>query len=368
MSETSDQCSADFLKIADQFKLGALTTESSHPMTANLSDVAKQDIAAGLKLLLEVDDDVVRKYREFAESGRARQIADTVLAALKNGGNLYFTGCGSTGRLSIQLASIWRDFWQQRSRSSRGHEAQTKARSEKLEPPHVGCYEDFENRAFPVMAGGDFALIKAVEGFEDFTAFGKKQIGDLGVNRNDVVFAITEGGETSFVIGTAWQGVAVGAKVYFVYNNPDDVLCEHVQRSREVIQDPRIEKINLTTGPMGITGSTRMQATSIELAVMVTILEMVVRGLVGSRRRESAHPGAPGKAESAPTNVGDYSSDAVPAQFLAQLTELHATLKSPDLLAQLAKLVALEESVYRAGRKNNYFADRVGIDMLTDTT
>jgi N-acetylmuramic acid 6-phosphate etherase len=43
-------------------------------------------------------------------------------------------------------------------------------------------------------------------------------------------------------------------------------------------------------------------------------------------------------------------------------------LKSPELLAQLAGLVALEESVYRAGRKNNYFADRLGIDVLTDTT
>jgi N-acetylmuramic acid 6-phosphate etherase len=44
------------------------------------------------------------------------------------------------------------------------------------------------------------------------------------------------------------------------------------------------------------------------------------------------------------------------------------TLKSPELLAQLARLVALEESVYRAGRKVNYFADRFGIDVLTDTT
>lgn len=324
MSQTSDQRSADFLKIADQFKLGALTTESSHPVTANLSEVAKKDIGAGLKLLFDVDDDVVRKYREFAESGRARKIADTVLAALNSGGNLYFTGCGSTGRLSIQLASIWRDYWQRSS---------------------LSAAKEFENRAFPVMAGGDFALIKAVEGFEDFTAFGKKQIGDLGVNRKDVVFAITEGGETSFVIGTAWQGVEVGAKVYFVYNNPDDILCEHVQRSREVIQDARIEKINVTTGPMGITGSTRMQATSIELAVMVTILEMVVRDLTGSK-----------------------SSSAVPQEFLAQLTEMHATLKSAEVLAQLAKLTAMEESVYRAGRKNNYFADRVGIDMLTDTT
>ncbi len=324
MSESSLKRSEEFLKIADQFKLGSLTTECSHPVTANLSDVARQDIAAGLKLLFDVDEDVVRKYREFAESGRPRQIADTILAALKNGGNIFFTGCGSTGRLSIQLASIWRDFWQQAGRPTA---------------------EDWENRALPVMAGGDFALIKAVEGFEDFTAVGKKQIGDLDVCNKDVVFAITEGGETSFVIGTAWQGVDVGAKVYFVYNNPDDVLCEHVQRSREVIEDPRIEKINLTTGPMGITGSTRMQATSIQLAVMVTVLEMVVRDL-----------GAPA------------SLPALPGQFLAQFNELHATLKSPVVLAQLAKVVAMEEGVYRAGQKNNYFADRLGIDILTDTT
>jgi N-acetylmuramic acid 6-phosphate etherase len=349
MSQTSDLRSADFLKIADQFKLGALTTESSHPVTANLSEAAKQDIAAGLKLLFEVDDDVVRKYREFAESGRAKGIAGTVVAALRNGGNLYFTGCGSTGRLSIQLASIWRDFWQ--SRKVTGDKWQVTGSATPSDAGHVTRHmssdtsSNWEDRAFPVMAGGDFALIKAVEGFEDFTAFGKKQIGDLGVNSKDVVFAITEGGETSFVIGTAWKGVEVGAKVYFVYNNPDDVLCEHVQRSREVIQDPRIEKINLTTGPMGITGSTRMQATSIELAVMVTILEMVVRELSG----------------------GDASSD-VSQLFLTKLKELHATLKSSELLAQLAKLTAMEESVYRIGRKNNYFADRVGIDMLTDTT
>ncbi len=347
MSQTSDQRSAEFLKIADQFKLGALTTESSHPVTAELSEVARKDIAAGLKLLLDVDDDVVRKYREFAESGRTRKIADAVLASLKNGGNIYFTGCGSTGRLSIQLASIWRDFWQQSSSP---------------------VAKDWENRAFPVMAGGDFALIKAVEGFEDFTAFGKKQIGDLGVNSRDAVFAITEGGETSFVIGTAWKGVDVGANVYFVYNNPDDVLCEHVQRSREVIQDARIEKINLTTGPMGITGSTRMQATSIQLAVMTTILEMVVRDLVngwGERTREPS--GKPGDGSSVASHHL-LDSNIVPQQFLAKFTELHATLKSPAVLTQLARLTAMEESAYRAGRKNNYFADRVGIDMLTDTT
>ena len=338
MSETSQKRSEDFLKISDQFQLGVLTTESSHPITANLSETAKGDIGAALGLLFDVDSDVVRKYREFVESGQARSIQEAVLRSVKNGGKLFFTGCGSTGRLSIQLVSIWRDFWQRQ-----------RARGLKCSP----TTEELEERAFSVMAGGDFALIKAVEGFEDFTQFGKKQIGDLGVSAKDVVFAITEGGETSFVIGTAWKGVEVGAKVYFVYNNPDDILREHVQRSREIIEDSRIEKINLTTGPMAITGSTRMQATTIQLCVILTILEMVLRDLM-----KELEPGGPCALE----------SNTVPAEFVRKLIAMHARLKSPNLLAQLANLVALEEGVYRSSHKNNYFADRFGIDVLTDTT
>jgi len=338
MSENSQKRSEEFLAISNQFKLGALTTESAHPITAALSQTARQDIAAALGQLFEVDGDVVNKYREFAGSSRARIIADTLLHALTNGGKLFFTGCGSTGRLSIQLVSIWRDFWQRQ-----------RARALKCSPTP----DDLENRAFSVMAGGDFALIKAVEGFEDFTQFGKKQIGDLGVSAKDVVFAITEGGETSFVIGTAWKGVEAGAKVYFVYNNPDNILCEHVQRSREVIQDSRIEKINLTTGPMSITGSTRMQATTIQLCVILTILEMVLRDLM-----KELEPGGPRALD----------SNSVPAEFLRKLMDMHARLKSPNLLAQLANLVSLEEGVYRSSHKNNYFADHFGIDVLTDTT
>ena len=338
MSDTSQKRSEDFLKISEQFQLGVLTTESSHPVTANLSDVAKKDVSAALDLLFDVDSDVLRKYREFANSDRARRIADVLVSALQNGGKLFFTGCGSTGRLSIQLVSIWRDFWQRQ-----------RARGLNCSPTP----EEFEQRAFAVMAGGDFALIKAVEGFEDFTAFGKKQIGDLGLSAKDVVFAITEGGETSFVIGTAWKGVEVGAKVYFVYNNPDDVLCQHVQRSREVIEEPRIEKVNLTTGPMAITGSTRMQATTIQLSALLTVLEMVLRTLLSQLE---------------PNGPCALKADSVPTEFLRALEEMHATLKSKSVLGELARLTTLEESIYRAGHKNNYFADRFGIDVLTDTT
>ena len=117
MSTTSDTRSDEFLRIANQFKLGALVTEGSHPVTANLSDTAAQDTAAALRLLFDVDDDVVRTCRAFAATGRAAGIAAEVAGRLRRGGRIFFTGCGSTGRLSIQLVSIWRDFWQrQRAR------------------------------------------------------------------------------------------------------------------------------------------------------------------------------------------------------------------------------------------------------------
>jgi N-acetylmuramic acid 6-phosphate etherase len=322
MSINSKLRSDGFLKISAQFKLGSLVTEASHPVTATLSETAGQDVAAALKLLFDADDDVLVAYCDFVASERAAGIKAEVLKTLKNGGKIFFTGCGSTGRLSILLDSAWRDFW--RSQTDRGSE--------------------FINRTVSVMAGGDYALIKSVEGFEDFTAFGRRQIQDLDVRADDVVFAITEGGETSFVIGTAWAGVEAGAKVYFIYNNPDEVLCQTVERSREVIEEEGIEKINLTTGPMAVTGSTRMQATSIQLCVMLTVLEMVVRELLGK------------------------DSATVPENFLAHLAQLQADLRSPQLLAQLARLVAVEELAYRFGHKNNYFAARFGIDVLTDTT
>ena len=322
MNADAQKHAEQFLAISDGFRLGDLVTESSHPVTAELSLVADLCIQDALKLLFRVDDDVVAAYRSWIESGAPERISGVVVDALRSKGRVFFTGCGATGRLSIQLDAIWRGFWESRDDAS-----------------------VWGDRTRSVMAGGDYALIKSVEGFEDFTQFGAKQIDDMGVGSRDVVFAITEGGETSFVIGTAWQGLDNGAKVYFVYNNPDDILRSHVTRSREIIGNPRIEKINLTTGPMAIMGSTRMQATSIQLCVMLTILEMVVRTLSGE---------------------GD--SSAVPQQFLASLETVHDTLLSPDIRDQLAKLVSLEETAYRDGRKSGYFADLLGIDVLTDTT
>lgn len=326
-----------FLAIASDFDLGDLVTELAHPRSLTLSQTARDSTAAGLAMLFDIDRDVLQKYDEWSRSGQPARLAAAVLDALGRGGRVFFTGCGATGRLSIQLDAAWRTFWRQR-------------RSEGL---HTPSPDEWENRTRSVMAGGDYALIKSVEGFEDFAPFGRKQIADLGVAPGDVVFAITEGGETSFVIGTAWQALESGARVFFVYNNPDDVLRAHVRRSREVLDEARIEKVNLTTGPMAVTGSTRMQATSIQLLAMLTVLEMVVRDLVGGA----------GGFDGALQASGD-----MPSRFSGSLADLHAELTSPRVLEALANLVEAEARVYGAGGRCSYLADSLAVDVLTDTT
>jgi len=358
--KTARERADEFLRICDEFRLGELVTEQSHAVTANLSEVARDDTAAALDLLFGVDGDVVAKYRAWAESGRSEEIAGTVTDALMAGGRIFFTGCGATGRLSILLDSIWRDFWQQRA--VLGRDLKSRPIDETPSPlTGEGRGEGetaWENRTISIMAGGDYALIKSVEGFEDITAFGRRQISEHNVGQGDIVFAITEGGETSWVIGTAWEALERGAKVYFVYNNPDDILREHVQRSREIIEDSRIEKINLTTGPMAITGSTRMQATSIQLCVMLTIMEMALRQILN--RENASFDGA--------QDAEKHEKGDVPLAFLAALEEVHATLRSESVLRQLAKLVEMEEGAYRGGGKTNYFAESLALDALTDTT
>jgi N-acetylmuramic acid 6-phosphate etherase len=336
-AKSAHERAGDFLRDAVQFRLGALVTEASHPRSTELSQVARQDAAAGLAVLFDVDRDVVETYDRWSRSGQPEELRDDLVAALEGGGRVFFTGCGATGRLSIQLVSIWRAFWQDR-------------RERGFETPSPDAWEE---RAFSVMAGGDYALIKSVEGFEDFAPFGRKQIAELGVTKGDMVFAITEGGETSFVIGTAWQGLEARARVVFVYNNPDEVLRAHVKRSREVIDEPRIRKVNLTTGPMAVTGSTRMQATSIELLALLTVLEMALHEVLA--RHGAGEPG-----------VGP--SGDVPAAMREGLRALHAELAGERLRGGLARLVEAEEEVYRRGSRTSYFADSLAVDVLTDTT
>ena len=127
------------------------------------------------------------------------------------------------------------------------------------------------------MAGGDTALIKAIEGFEDHPEYAERQMAELGFKEGDLLIATTEGGETSWVIGTAEYASSKSTNTpWFLYCNPDDILIANIERSRRVLQNPKINKMNLTTGQQGLSGSTRMQASTILMyAVGLALLSYI---------------------------------------------------------------------------------------------
>lgn len=228
-----------FLSLAHEFKLGALPTESPNPKTKELSHWAKSDLEEGLRAFASVDRDMMNVL--LAKSNELLILKEKIRETLQSGGRIYLCGCGATGRLSLALETIWR-------MEKRGNKS-------------------LSERVVSFMAGGDVALIHSIEKFEDFPEFGARQLRENHFHENDLLIATTEGGETPWVIGATEFASRYGKrKPYFIYCNPDEILSVVATRSRLIIQNPNVEKINLTVGPMALTGSTRLQASTVLMA------------------------------------------------------------------------------------------------------
>jgi N-acetylmuramic acid 6-phosphate etherase len=292
-----------FLSISNQFKLGHLVTEGFHPLTKNLSSMVQDDIGKAFKVLQEVDREALMQMKN--KSALIWDMAQEIQSTLKSGNKVFMCGCGATGRLSLVLETIYR----QRNPAS--------------------------NQVFSFMAGGDFALIKSVESFEDKVEYGERQLLELGFGPRDLLLSPTEGGETTFVIGaTNLASKLSHRKPYFLYCNPDDLLLP-IQRSREVIDNPQIHKVNLTVGPMAISGSTRMQASTV-------LMFAIGIGLLYDYKNFE--------------EFNEFYED-----FLHRMT-----LVNYDVMKGLT---ALETKLYKENKFLNYVADpHLAISILTDTT
>ena len=339
-AQTPREQALAFIRNETQFHLGYLPTEQSHPKTRGLSQALQADTAKGIRMLLSVDDDVPPVARQIIASSEFAKLRTAIKTALDTNKKVYFSGCGATGRLSILLDAANRRFW----RETFGKHPGLKA----------AC-GDMAARTHAVMTGGDFALIRSVEMFEDYITFGYHQMEQAGAAEGDVVVAISEGGETSSVIGTVLRGVDVKAQVFFLFNNPADLLADKLERCRRVIRDDRVTQLVLCTGPMGVAGSTRMQATTIELLVAGMAFE------AGMEEHLKAKLTA-GQMKS----MGFGSR--TPEKTLAQFEALLGQIRNNENVAALARLADYEEGLYARGGRITYFADGYLLDIFTDTT
>lgn len=345
--------SIDYVNNKKQFHLFSLLTEQRHQKTWNLSSVIQDNTLNGLKMLLDVDNDIVKKIEELAENQfLLEQAVYAVQKGIEERKRIYFYGCGATGRLAKQMeSSFWRPFWLRVKNSSYWEKVK----------PYV--QEDIENMLIGEMTGGDRALISSLEGFEDLQLIGKLQLMDRGIKKGDVVFCVTEGGETSSVIGTILYALSQYEKkergeiskknLYFVYNNPDNILV-NFERSRNVIENPGITKINLTTGPQAITGSTRMQATTIETFVLGTVLEEGIYRFLRKYLKDDELE-----------KLG-FSKDFSLKEKLLSFIELKRAIDQE--IESISKFTDLEANTYKNGRFSTYFAKKAMITVFIDST
>jgi N-acetylmuramic acid 6-phosphate etherase len=290
-----------FLADARAFRLGDLPTEQLHPHTRGLAEVAATDPVRAAAMIAQVDRDALAVLATLAD--RIDELGRAIEGVLHGGGRIYLCGCGATGRLALTLETLWRE-------------------------------QTNDDRVVSLMAGGDAALVRSLEGFEDHADYGARHVAELGIGPDDLFIGCTEGGETSYVIGATEHAARVTRpRPWFLYCNPDDALAS-IERSARVIRNDAIEKLAIVVGPMALSGSTRMQATTVlMLAVGIPLLgERAAMVAIDRLRRHVADADAAGRLDS------------------------------------LGGLIEAETAVYRAGDVVLYEADDHAITVLTDTT
>jgi N-acetylmuramic acid 6-phosphate etherase len=114
-----------------------------------------------------------------------------------------------------------------------------------------------------------------VEGAEDDSAQGWKDLRAFNLNKNDTVVGIASSGRTPYVIGAVKEAKKQGLLTGCITCNPGSKLAEEVDFVMEAI-----------TGPEFVTGSTRLKAgtaTKLILNMITTILFIKLGNVKGSQ-------------------------------------------------------------------------------------
>lgn len=179
-----------------------------------------------------------------AVHGLIAQAAEAAALRLQKGGRLAYAGAGTSGRIAVQDAAEL--------------------------PPTFGWPQE---RLVYLLAGGEQALLKAVEGAEDDRLAGEEAARALGPA--DVLVAIAASGRTPYTLGALETAKSQGALTVAIAHNPGSAMLEASHHP-----------LLLDTGPEVIAGSTRLAAgTAQKVALnLFSTLTMVRLGRVYDNR------------------------------------------------------------------------------------
>ncbi len=201
----------------------ALTTEAIDPA---LADIDALDTETRLRLINAEDARVAAAVeREIPQIARAVQRA---AASLRAGGRLLYVGAGTSGRLGVLDAAEC--------------------------PPTFGVSPQTVQG---LIAGGDGAMFRAVEGAEDDPDGGAAAVIGADVSERDTVVGISASGQAPFVLGALRQAAKRGAATVALTNN----------RPSEVEKVAAVT-IAVVVGPEILAGSTRLKSGTAQKMVL----------------------------------------------------------------------------------------------------
>ena len=203
--------------------LSKLTTEQRNPGTMDLDRMSALDIATAMN---REDETVVRAVSEvLPQIARAIELGTS---SLKNGGRIIYLGAGTSGRLGVLDAAEC--------------------------PPTFGVSPDL---VVGLIAGGDSAFLKAVEGAEDSRTLCREDLISLKLSDKDLVVGLAASGRTPYVVYGLKYAKEVGC-------NTVAIACI---RGSEIGKEADLA-IEPVTGPEVLTGSTRLKAGTAQKMVL----------------------------------------------------------------------------------------------------
>ena len=224
-------------------------TEQRHLRSMSLD---KLPLGKAIDLMLREDEAIPRAIR--LERKQIERAIEFIVRSFKSGGRLFYFGAGTSGRLGVLDASEC--------------------------PP---TFRSDPEMVQGIIAGGQTALWRAIEGAEDDPAAGARAIESRGITKRDTVVGIAASGRTPFVWGALEEARRRGAVTVLLTLNPK--LKVPSAHRPAVLIAPDI-------GPEILTGSTRLKSgTATKLILnMFTTLAMVRIGKVLSNLMVDVKP------------------------------------------------------------------------------
>ncbi len=216
--------------------LAHLLTEARNAASSRIDAVSTEEM---LRIVNDEDSTVAERVRE--QIPQIARAVDAIYERVAQGGRLFYTGAGTSGRLGVLDASEC--------------------------PPTYGVSRDVVQG---FIAGGDGALRVSAEGAEDSRELGSRDLLANGFNQSaglDVLVGIAASGRTPYVLGamqTARELSCLTVGLSCVPGSP-------VEQAADIAIAP-------ATGAEVITGSTRMKAgTATKLVLNMLSTGLMVR-------------------------------------------------------------------------------------------